>query len=397
MNSGAGSQPIRPGSRPIRVGINARCFEEPHTRGLSRYAACLLRELSRRDDIDLVLFSTTPPHPNHLRDIRAEVVSFPGRETEWQDWLLPRHLRRAGIDLFHAPADRGLPLHSPCPGVVTVHDSYERAHWRQLFQSTKARLWYWKHEMANRLRADAFITVSDAAHRALATRRVVPAGGDVHAIHLAASGEFQPTRSPEDGAVLAKAGVTRPYLLYVGGYDPRKNVDLLVRAFDRLPSVSHQLVIVARQGSDYYALRDRWRSLDCADRLRCIEAPDEDLPALFRLAELFVNPSTWESFSLQTMEAMACGVPVLASDLPAIREITGGAAVLFDPSDVAGLANRITALLTDAARRAELSRSGLHRAAQFSWRRTADETVRVYRRVLEGRGAGTASLRVGVL
>src|SRR5438128_2310060 len=130
--------------KPLRIGFNARCLEEPQTRGLSRYASCLLREFSQSSDVELVLFAMNPPHAEHLRGIQAQVILFSGRETVWQDQLLPERLRRERIDLFHAPADRGLPFLKPCPFIVTVHDSYERAHWRELFTGVKQRAWYWK-------------------------------------------------------------------------------------------------------------------------------------------------------------------------------------------------------------------------------------------------------------
>lgn len=369
-------------ARPIRIGFNARCLEEPQTRGLSRYTSCLLRALSRRSDVELVLFSMLAPHPGHLEGVRASVVTFAARETAWQDARLPRQLADHGIDLFHAPADRGLPVLKPCPTVVTVHGSYERAHWRRIFGPTKARAWYWKHELVNRLRADMVLTVSDACRRDLLARGIATAER-LRAIPLAAAEEFTPGPSPADAAVLARAGVTLPYVLYVGGYDPHKNVDLLVQAFDRASLDGHQLVIVARQAGEYAALAQRWGALRAAARLRCLEADDADLPALFRGADLFVNASTWESFSLQTLEAMACGTPVLASNLPAIAEVAGGAAELFDPSDVAQLAERMTAVLGDRRRREALSVAGRRRATQFSWTQTADDTVRAYRDVLD--------------
>ena len=370
--------------KPLRIGFNARCLEEPHTRGLSRYATSLLRELSRSPDLELVLFAMNPPHPDHLRHIRARVILLSGRETVWQDRLLPESLRRERIDLFHAPADRGLPFHKPCPFVVTVHDSYERAHWRALFPTLKQRAWYWKNEMANRFRADVVLTVSDTAQRDLIALGVAPARR-VRRIHLAASEEFRSDPAPDDGAVVARRGVRTPYLLYVGGYDRRKNVDALVRGFGRAQLRGHELVIIANRNGDYRALEESWRALECHARLRCLEVPVDELPAFYRCADLFVNPSLWESFSFQTLEAMASGTPLLASDRQAIPEIAGGAAELVNASDVDLLAARMSALLADGTRRLELRRKGLARAAYFSWRKTAEATRQVYRELLEAR------------
>jgi glycosyltransferase involved in cell wall biosynthesis len=370
--------------KPLRIGFNARCLEEPDTRGLSRYTTCLLRELSRSPDLELVLFAMNAPHATHLRDIRAQVVLFPGRETIWQDKLLPVRLRKERIDLFHAPADRGLPFPKPCPFVVTVHDSYERVHWREQFPTLKQRAWYWKNETANRFRADAVLTVSDTARRDLIALGIAPERR-VRRIHLAASEEFRPEPAPGDGEVVARRGVREPYLLYVGGYDRRKNVDALVQAFDRARLRGYELAIVARRTGEYRALESRWKALECHERLRCLEVPVEELPAFYRRADLFVNPSLWESFSFQIVEAMASGTPLLASDRRAIPEIADGAAELVDASDVEGLAARMSALVADGTRRSELRRKGLARAACFSWRQTADATLQVYREALETR------------
>jgi glycosyltransferase involved in cell wall biosynthesis len=378
--------------KPLRIGFNARCLEEPDTRGLSRYATCLLRELSRSPDLELVLFAMHAPHATHLRNIRAQVVLFRGRETVWQDTLLPANLRRERIDVFHAPADRGLPLPKPCPFVVTVHDSYERVHWRELFPTLKERAWYWKNEAVNRFRADAVLTVSDTTRRDLIAFGIAPERR-VRRIHLAASDEFSPEPAAADGEVVARRGVREPYLLYVGGYDRRKNVDALVRAFDRARLRGYELVIVARRNGEYRTLEAQWVTLECHARLRCLEVPVDELPAFYRRADLFVNPSLWESFSFQIVEAMASGTPLLASDRRAIPEIAGDAAELVDPSDVDGLAARMSALIADATRRSELRRKGLARAPCFSWRQTAAATLQVYREAIESRSGRTREPR----
>jgi glycosyltransferase involved in cell wall biosynthesis len=222
--------------------------------------------------------------------------------------------------------------------------------------------------------------VSDTAARDLIGRHVAPAAR-LTRTYLAAADEFRAEPSPADAALVAGHGVREPYLLYVGGYDDRKNLDALVRAFDRLAG-DRQLVIVAQQRGNFPQMAARWRALGCRERLRCLELPAGDLPAFYRRALLFVNPSLWESFSFQTLEAMACGTPVIASNRTAIPEIAGDAAVLVDAADVDALAATMSALAGDAQRRAALRARGLQRAAEFSWPATADQTVQVYRRIV---------------
>jgi len=365
----------------LRVGFNVRDLADPHLRGLTRYTVNLLRALSRQDGLELVLFSDQAPDASHLEGMRAEVVIVTApRETLWEAWALPKALRRKRIDVFHAPADRGLPLLKPCPCVVTVHGSYERSHWRTLFPSLRKRYWYWKNEIANRMQADAVITVSETTRRELAALGVA-SERRLRRIYPAPAPEFSSKPDPTDAEVLLRHGISAPYLLYVGGYDEHKNVDVLVRAFDMARLPDHSLVIAARRQRGYDGLVAKWRSLQCFARLKLIEPQASEIPGLYRQAQFFVNPSRWESFSFQLVEAMACGTPLLASDRTAIPEIARGAAMYFDPTDTAGLALLIERLAGDSALRVELRGKGFARVRDFSWDRTAEETVQVYREV----------------
>ena len=334
------------------------------------------------EDVELILFTREDLRPEHLRGIRAKIVQFTApRETLWSDWALPRMIRREALTLFHAPADRGLPLVSSCPRVVTIHNSYERAHWRKLFPSWKQRLWYWKNEMLNFYGADAVLTVSDTARKELGDARIARAN-KIHRTYLAPSNDFHPKASLMDSTILKTYNIEPPYVLFVGGYDRHKNVGALTEAFDHAGLMGHLLVIVADHQWQFEELRARWKRLGCFSRLRLIEAAAEDIPALYRHAELFVNPSFWESFSFPLVEAMACGTPILCSDRPAMREITGGAALLFQPEDIDELTRLLKQVSGDAALKKELRAQGLRRVRMFSWRATAEDTMNAYRAVV---------------
>ena len=155
-------------SRVLRIGFNGAVLTNPEIRGLTRYTTQLLRALSQRDDVELFLFSPAEMDAAHLEGIRATPVVFSApRETIWMDWALPRKVREMGMDVFHAPAERGIPLLKPCPLVLTIHNSYERTHWREVYPSLRQKLWYWKFEAVNYTRADVIITVSDVTRREL--------------------------------------------------------------------------------------------------------------------------------------------------------------------------------------------------------------------------------------
>lgn len=368
----------------LRVGVDGRVLAIPGVRGWTRYATNLLRALSRRDDVELVVFVRDEPEPRHLDGIRARLVRLAApREILWQDWVLPRRLRAEGVDVFHALADRGLPCWKPCPLVVTLHNSFERAHWRTLFRSPKRRLWYWKHELVNARLADVVLTVSDTTRDELVSLGVCAPERLVR-VYLAPAAEFRPTPDPTDAAVRARHGLARPYVLYVGGYDPHKNVDTLVRAFDRARLPEHDLVVVAAQSQADAALRAGWMRMRSAPRLHCIEAASGDLPALYRGATVVVNPSRWESFGFQLVEAMATGTPLVVARRTAMPEIVGDAAMLFEPSSVVELGALLRIVVHDRALRDELRARGLRRVERFQWDTVADETVAAYRRAIAG-------------
>jgi glycosyltransferase involved in cell wall biosynthesis len=367
----------------LRVGFDARVLAIPHVRGWTRYATNLLRALSMRQDVELVLFTREEPWREHLDGVRAQVIRLEAaRETLWNDWVLPRRLRAESIDVFHALADRGLPCWKPCPLVVTLHNSFERAHWRTLFRGPKRRLWYWKHELVNARLADVVLTVSDTTRDELIAQGVCDAQ-KLQRVYLAPSAEFQPEPEPTDAAVRRRYALDRPYALYVGGYDEHKNVGTLVEAFDRAALTDLDLVIVAAKSEADEALRSGWQRLRSGPRLRLLEVRPHELPALYRGALFFVNPSRWESFSFQLVEAMATGTPLVAARRTAIPEIVGDAALMFEPTSVVELAALMRIVAHDTALRDDLRARGLRRVRQFDWRTAADETVAAYRAAWE--------------
>jgi len=370
----------------ISVGFNARHLADPEIRGLTRYTVELLRAFSRRDGLRLVLFTDRRPYPGHLEGVNAELVVFDSpRQLLWESVALARKIGRSRIDVFHAPADRGLPLVKVCPLVVTVHDSYERSHWRSLIPGGKRRLRYWFHEAVNYFLSDAVITVSDSTRKELVSLGVVP-GRKLIRIYNGVPRRFNPVGGPGDSEALARHGVQPPFMLYVGGYDPRKNVDGLIKGFEQSGLSDFRLVIIARKTADLAKRMSAWKRLVCFERIRFLEVADEELPCFYRSAEFFVNPSLWESFSLQLAEAMACGTPVICSNRKAMPEIVGDAGICFDPGDDAALPAAMRLMAADAPLRSNLRDRGLKKAATLSWENAAEQTLRVYQKVVNNSG-----------
>lgn len=274
-----------------------------------------------------------------------------GPEVLFEQVALPRLLRRTAADLVHAP-NCFLPLHRPCPGVVTVHDLAFEAHPEDFAPRTRAK---YRHITPRAARsAERVIAVSEATKADLVERYGV-AADKIRVVPNAAS--LPVGDAPVPGG--------DPYLLAVGDLRPKKNLGRLVEAW-RLLGTGHRLVLAGLgERGDLPADVETTGYLD-----------DAELDALMRGAAVLVHPSLFEGFGLVVVEAMARGVPVACSAIPSLRETAGGAAALFDPLAPDDIARAIREALAAGGER------GRERAAQFSWERTGAMTADVYREVL---------------
>jgi alpha-1,3-rhamnosyl/mannosyltransferase len=296
-------------------------------------------------------------------------------------WQLARAARRDRADLFHAP-HYVCPPFLPCPAVVTIHDlihlRFPLRH-RHPVAPLYARVML---RLAVR-RARRLITVSESTRRDLVDRlgarperiRVIPNG---------VGAPFGPADAPEQRDVaLAALGAEPPYFLFVGNPLPHKNVDGLLDAFGGLPAPLGRLVLAgippaARAHVDTLVAR---RGL--GDRVRIL-APlaAATLARLYQGARVAVCPSLWEGFGLAALEAMACGVPVVAANRGGLPEVVGDAALLVDPASVDALREGMYTLAVQEPLRAAFRTRGLVRARAFSWRFVAEATVAVYQEAL---------------
>ena len=271
-------------------------------------------------------------------------------ERRWWLWGLEREMMRRGVEVFHG-TDFSVPYIPRRPSVMTVHDL---SPW--LFKEGSFRV---RRRVPVLLRAripTMIITPSDAIRRAAISRFGLD-GERVVAVPLAASSHFRP---------LETAPPERPYFLFVGTLEPRKNVARLIEAWREVrKSQDVDLVLAGRARNGFPAPAPE-------PGLRVLGAVEEEsLPALYSGAVACVYPSLYEGFGLPVLEAMQCGTTVIASRDPAILEVSGGAAIHVEATDVRALAE---AMLAHPERREE----SLKRAAQFSWPVTAQKTREVY-------------------
>lgn len=242
-------------------------------------------------------------------------------------------------------------------------------------------------EFAERIlkRADGLIAVSENSRKdAIEILGLAPE--KVHTIHSGVAESFLTVTAEQGAATAARYQLYKPYALYVGTIEPRKNIDGLLDAYESLPADLQEefdLVIAGPVG---------WGSEKTAARLHAPATsgirylgylPEDDLPALTKAASLFVYPSFYEGFGFPVAQAMACGVAVLTSDNSCLPEITGGAALLVDPRSVGELQAGLVKLITSPSLRAQLGERGSQNAKQYNWERCAAESLAVFRQILE--------------
>ena len=297
-------------------------------------------------------------------------------------------LFRDRLDLFHATHYVLPPLRSRA--VVTIHDIIHLLY--PQFLPSPAALVYARVMIRRALRrADRIITVSYNSKRDLVDYfGIVPARVDV--IYNGVSPRFR-SDVPEDDRtrVAAKYGLRRPYLLFLGGEKPHKNMQNVVRAFGEArrirPDLPHVLALAGPMPRNSARIDALIAALDLAAAIaRPGLIDEEDLPGLLSGADALLYPTLYEGFGLPVVEAMACGTPVLTSSTSALQEIAGGYSYLVDPLDVDAIARGILALATDPKVRADFIELGRKRALDFSWDKAAERTLEVYAEALAGAG-----------
>lgn len=377
----------------LNLGINARLLSDPSMRGWNRYTLNVVESMAKTGKVRIALFSDHPLATCHEKRLESLiksgvirlVVSGPMFYPFWQEIWLPNRLKAERIELFHSPYHFGLPVRSPCPTAVTLHDAIDfldaKKHQSLNPKSLMSQFYLWQ----TRKQADLVITVSSYSAKVI-TKHLGIAEQRIRVIHEAADPLFQSSfNSQWQNERLAYYALNhRPYLFYVGGMEERKNLDLVIHALKRIENRS-KLVLVLAGGvkSDWEKLQTIADQKNLGNRIRFLgRIPDSDLPALYSGAMAMVYPSYSEGFGLQLVEAMAVGCPVLASSATSLPEVLGQGGVLFSPENASELAGLIDRLEHEPVWRQELCQKALARGKQFDWKITAEKTLAAFLEVL---------------
>lgn len=368
----------------VSAAVNSRA-------GLGRYTRSLADALIAELEIPPTLFynrtseATVPPNWRNLPQRAFRMGYKPWRMLVWQGQLLRMDFSRLvpGAAIFHATEHLLLPLRG-VPTVLTIHDLIFK-----LFPEHHKKLNYYFLNAAVPLfvrRADAIIAVSQATKNDLMRHYGTP-DNKITVVHEAAAPHFRVVPSSEVSRVRAKYDLPERFLLTVGTIEPRKNLTRLVEALARLRKADRQLymVVVGSKGWMFDEFFAKIEELGLQGAVRMLGfVPDEDLPAVFRAATVYVMASIYEGAGLPLLEAMACGVPVVSSRESSLPELGADVPRYFNPYDVDNMTEVLRQVLDDEALRAHMASQGPVRAGRFSWQRAARETLDVYTRTLRG-------------
>lgn len=367
----------------VSAAVNSRA-------GLGRYTRSLADALITELEIPPTLFynrtseASVPPNWHALPQRAFRMGYKPWRMIVWQGQLLRMDFSKLvpGAAIFHA-TEHLLPPLRDVPTVLTIHDLIFK-----LFPEHHKKLNYYFLNAAVPLfvrRADAIIAVSQATKNDLMRHYGTP-DNKITVVHEAAAPHFRVVPNSEVARVRAKYDLPERFLLSVGTIEPRKNLTRLVEALARLRKGDRhlQLVVVGSKGWMFDEFFAKIEELGMQGAVRMLGfVPDEDLPAVFRAATVYVMASVYEGAGLPLLEAMACGVPVVGSSSGAIPDVIGDAGLVFPESDRDHLAQHLRRLLDDPALRRDLAERGRARVlARFTQQQVAEQTVAVYRALL---------------
>lgn len=362
--------------------LDARTINE-HFPGIGRYtsnlAQALVDQLEIGEQLTLIRDNSAPsawhfptPEKNRLSIADIPVSSFGlGQQT-----AVPRQLRELAINNYHSPFYL-MPYTLRIPAAVTIHDLIPQ-HYPQ-YVSLRARLFFKAAVRMAMWRAQEIITISQSSRRDLLNMYPIDPAR-ITAIPLAPASCFSLQPKHEINRVTQKYQLS-DYVLYLGINKPHKNILRLLEAWKKIASPA-QLVIAGAWDNRYPEAKLKVHELGLSERVIFLGAVDEDdLPGLYAGAQLFVFPSIYEGFGLPVIEAMACGTVVACANSSSLPEIAADAAVLFNPHSVDDMASAINEILADKQRQSKLRELGLNQASRFSWAQTANETLKVYRRL----------------
>jgi glycosyltransferase involved in cell wall biosynthesis len=374
----------------MHIAINAHLLA--HSRsfrraGISYYIEELLRHLGEADRVNRYTVYTTRGLGNEALGLPANFAVRPSRlptinprvRVPWDQIVAPALASLADVNVYHS-THAVIPLFMRAPSVVTIHDLSPMS-FPQTFRRHNRVYLNWATQVSVR-RARHILAVSEFTKRELVRLLSVPPER-ITVTHNAVDARFAPPDPARLAAFRAAKGLPERFLLFIGTLEPRKNLVTLLEAYARIAEETDvPLIVGGGRGWMFEPVFARLEALGLKGRVHFPGYLEHDeMPLWYAAATAFVFPSLWEGFGIPPLEAMACGTPVVASNAASLPEVVGDAGIMVAPTDADALADALRRVLRDGALREELRARGFEQARRFSWRATAERTVRVYEQI----------------
>ncbi|MEZ6115780.1 MAG: glycosyltransferase family 1 protein [Pirellulaceae bacterium] len=388
----------------LKIAMDGRSLTAKVPRGWDRYIVELAKQLVAADvDVTLLYRQREPIRISYVQQIGCSAVAVADKSgMHWEQVALPAWLKANQIDVYHAPAERGVPLWSPCPVVLTMHSVTEKSYQRLLDQQRLPGQISdylpcsepWLRKLRNRAyyaaqirAANHILTPSEFCRQEVVDLLRIPAG-KVTSTHLALPAAFlnEPKSDSQRSDLLQSLGIRRPYLLFVGGFEPHKNIAGLLDAYSLVRKVRPDidLVLVGSKQCPH-TVRAAIQNHGIADCVHTLVDVGDELLDIYDGAEAFTSLSWRETFCLPAIEALSRGKPVVLSQWGAGPEIAAEFGETVDPRNPNAAADKIIRLLTSVASSGQIA-ARIEYARHFSWKRTARMTQEVYQRLATSRG-----------
>jgi glycosyltransferase involved in cell wall biosynthesis len=372
----------------MKIGIDARAAKWYRGTGIGTYSYQLIHSLNKIDNYnDYLIFAPEdckldiPFQKNfHIKNIEKD-----NQSNFWNEVNTPNKLLDKSIDIYHVPQNGiGLPTTKNCPFVITLHDVIP---YKMPDTVGDEYLKIFNEQLPNIIPlCDGIITVSQYSKEDIIEAFNFPRE-KIYVTHLASEDIYKPYDKALSKSIIEQNySITGDYILYIGGFSPRKNILGLLDSFSiLLPKLKKdiKLVIAGSKGKSYDIYKKRAEDLHIDDK---VIFPGfismNHIPFMYNACELFVYPSFYEGFGLPPIEAMACGVPVIASNVTSIPEILQDSTLLVDPYDINDLSEKMYNVLLDNDLRQCLITKGLKRSSDLTWEHTATDTLVAYKNII---------------
>jgi glycosyltransferase involved in cell wall biosynthesis len=376
----------------MKIALSTSVIQRGKT-GVAQYVFALVRSVIRQargHEIHLLVLVEDLPLFEFARDhVTLVPVSekwrSPLKNVFWHQFLLPRWLKREGIDVLHVPSYRRMVWSAPCATVATIHDL---APFHVKGKYDPARMLYGRVVVKHLARRqDAIVAVSENTADDITRFFGIPRESQRVILNGLDHDRFRPEEATE------RPAGEKPFFLYVSRLEhPAKNHVRLIEAFERFKAATGSDWQLVLGGSDWHGaehIHAAVKASPCRDEIRLPGfVADADLPDLYRRAGALVYPSLFEGFGMPPVEAMACGCPVISSDAGSLGEVVGGAALIVDPLSVGSIESALARVALDEKARARLVVAGLGNARRFDWEENVRNLLRVYERAAHGPPVG---------